>query len=298
MVMSNVFIIILNWNGKDDTLACLDSVHKLDYPDYHVIVVDNASTDGSVDAISARYSSAAWLTIIENSANIGYTGGNNVGIRYAMEKGAKYIWLLNNDTKSEPDALNILINAAQEHPKAGLLGPKIVQMDNPAKAYSMIGRLNMWFPWPDRMEGTDVREIGRQVSEADFLSGAALLVKREFIEQVGLLDELFFFYWEENDWCERGKKSGFKVLLVPDAVVYHKGGGSSGKGWNDFTAYYLVRNWILFMRKHASIKHWVTFLPFLMVSLCYWIFKAILRREFSVVRSFFSAVVWNVRTPL
>lgn len=298
MVMPNVFIIILNWNGKEDTIACLDSVHKLNYPDYHVIVVDNASTDGSVDAIRARYSSATWLTIIENGVNIGYTGGNNVGIRYAMEKGADYIWLLNNDTKSEPDALNLLINAAQEHPKAGLLGPKIVQMDNPAKAYSMIGRLNMWFPWPDRMEGKDVRKIGRQVSEADFLSGSALLVKREFIEQVGLLDELFFFYWEENDWCERGKKSGFKVLLVPDAVVYHKGGGSSGKGWNEFTAYYLVRNWILFMRKHAKARYWVTFLPFLLISLCFWISKSLLKKDVAVARAFLSAVSWNIRTPL
>ncbi|MBI5194535.1 MAG: glycosyltransferase family 2 protein [Nitrospirae bacterium] len=298
MVMPKVFIIILNWNGKDDTLACLDSVRKLDYPDYRVIVVDNASTDGSVGAVKLCYPSASWLTIIENSANLGYTGGNNVGIRYAMEKGADYIWLLNNDTKSEPDALKRLIKVTHDYPKAGLLGPKIVQMDNPAMAYSMIGSLNMWFPWPDRMEGKESSLIKGGALESDFISGSAILVKREFVDKVGLLDERFFFYWEENDWCERGKKSGFKVILVPDAVVYHKGGGSSGKGWNEFTSYYLVRNWILFMRKHARARHWITFLPFLIFSLSYWILKVLLKKDVAVVRSFISAVSWNIRTPL
>lgn len=293
--MPKVFIIILNWNGKDDTIDCLASIEKLDYPDYHVIVVDNGSTDGSVELIRASYPSATWFTVIENGENLGYTGGNNVGLRYAMEQGAQYILLLNNDTTIKSDVLKCLVKTAEGNPHAGLLGPKIIQMDDPAKAYSMVGKLNMWFPWPDRMEGEDESKVTGDAVCVDFLSGSALLVKRDFVEKVGLLDERFFFYWEENDWCERGRKAGFSSVFVPEAIVYHKGGGSSGKGWNEFTAYYLVRNWILFMRKHAAVRYWITFIPFLIGSLSYWIIKAILKGETQVVRAYFSAIAWHLR---
>jgi len=290
-----VFIVILNWNGYRDSVTCLQSLREISYPSCEMVFVDNGSTDGSVARLKEEFKDVVYL---ENQENLGYTGGNNVGIRYAMEHGAEYVWLLNNDTKVAADALTILIAAAGKDRKAGLIGPKILQMENPELAYSMVGRLNMWFPWPDRMEGKEENRVTGGAVRVDFLSGAALLVKREFVEKVGLLDERFFFYWEENDWCERGRKAGFHSLLVPDAKVYHKGGGASGKGWNEFTAYYLVRNWILFMRKHAALRYWVTFLPFLTGSLCYWIIKAILKSDTRVVRSYWSAIAWNIKTPV
>ena len=293
--MQKVFIIVLNWNGYMDTVECLRSLEKCSYPAYEVVVVDNGSTDGSVERLKKDFKDVVY---IENKENLGYTGGNNAGIRYAIGKGAEYIWLLNNDTTIKADSLMRLIEVAGNDPRAGLLGPKILQMDNPEYAYAMMGRLNMWFPWPDRMEGEEESKVTGEAVSADFLSGSALLVKREFVEKVGLLDERFFFYWEENDWCERGRKSGFRSVFVPDAVVYHKGGGASGRGWNEFTAYYLVRNWILFMRKHAALRYWVTFLPFLTGSLCYWIIKAILKSDTRVVRSYWSAIAWNIKTPV
>jgi len=288
-----VVIVILNWNGYRDTVTCMQSLREIAYPSCEVVIVDNGSTDGSVARLREEFKDVVYL---ENQENIGYTGGNNVGIRYAMEHGAEYVWILNNDTKVPADALTRLIAAAEKDLKSGLIGPKILQMENPELAYSMVGRLNMWFPWPDRMEGEEGSKVTGEAVRVDFLSGASLLVKREFVEKVGLLDERFFFYWEENDWCERGRKAGFHSLLVPDAKVYHKGGGASGKGWNEFTAYYLVRNWILFMRKHAAAKYWVTFLPFLIVSLSYWILKALLKGETAVVQSYLSAIAWNIKT--
>lgn len=115
-MMPKVFIIILNWNGKDDTLTCLSSIQKLDYLDYHVIVVDNGSMYDSVAAIRNSYPSASWLTIIENGENLGYTGANNVGVRYAMNEGARHVWILNNHTIVEPDSLGKLIRIAEENP--------------------------------------------------------------------------------------------------------------------------------------------------------------------------------------
>ncbi len=205
--MQKSFIIVLNWNGYTDTAECLRSIEKgkkgTDLFSLEVVVVDNGSTDGSVERLKKDFKDVVY---IENKENLGYTGGNNVGIMYAIGKGAEYIWLLNNDTTVKADTLTRLVEAAGNDPRAGLLGPKILQMDNPERAYAMIGRLNMWFPWPDRMEGEDESKVTGEAVCVDFLSGSALLVKREFVERVGLLDERFFFYWEENDWCERGRK--------------------------------------------------------------------------------------------
>jgi hypothetical protein len=293
-----VDIIVLNWNGREDTLRCLSSLRKIEDTPVHVIVVDNASTDDSVPVMRSSFPGTDWLTILENRENLGYTGGNNAGIRLAMERGADYLWLLNNDTTVEPDSLARLIRTAQVYPKAGLIGPKILQMEDPSRAYAMAGRLNLWFPWPNRMEGEPSGLVTGDPFEVDFLSGAAILIRREFVEKVGLLDDRFFFYWEENDWCERGRKIGYVSLLVPDAVVYHKGGGTSGKGWNEFTAYYLVRNWIFFMRKHGRPRHWITFLPFLTLSLMYWGLKALAQGRMRVMRAYLSAVAWNLRTPV
>src|SRR3972149_8470847 len=145
-----VFIVILNWNGYRDSVTCLQSLREISYPSCEMVFVDNGSTDGSVARLKEEFKDVVYL---ENQENLGYTGGNNAGIRDAMEHGAEYVWILNNDTKVSADALTRLIAAAEKDRKAGLIGPKILQMENPELAYSMVGRLNMWFPWPDRMEG-------------------------------------------------------------------------------------------------------------------------------------------------
>lgn len=295
MVMPTVFIIILNWNGKDDTLACLDSVYKLNYPDYHVIVVDNASTDGSVDAIRARYSSATWLTIIENGVNIGYTGGNNVGIRYAMEHGAVYVWLLNNDTIVEPYSLGALISASQGNPSAGILGPKVLCYPDTHFLYSRGESYSLWF----NRRTVDVGEIDlkqdAKLRKVDYVVGCAMLVTKKFIEKVGVLDDTFFAYFEELDWCFRGRENGFDVLFVPDSVIYHKGGGSTGGITSPIVSYYHTRNWILFMRKHAMFYHWITFVPLFMFVFFRRFFRAMIRKDIPVMKALCRAVIWNLK---
>src|SRR3972149_11394107 len=292
--MPKVFIIILNWNGKDDTLTCLDSVQKLNYPNYHVIVVDNGSTDGSADAIRGRYSSVSWLTMIENGSNLGYTGGNNVGIRHALEHGAEYVWLLNNDTLVEPDSLDVLIRVGEENPSAGVLGPKVLCYPDTHLLYSRGERHSLWF----NRRTVDIGEIDRkddvEPRQVDYVVGGARLVSREFVERVGFFDETFFAYFEEIDWCFRGRKAGYDVLYVPDAVIYHKGGASTGGTFSAIASYYRTRNWIYFMRKHAAFYHWFTFIPLFSYVYMRRFLKALLKWDVPVMRSLGQAILWNI----
>ena len=294
-MLPKVFIIILTWNGKDDTLTCLDSVQKLNYPDCHVIVVDNGSTDGSMGAIRACYPSASWLTIIENGENLGYTGGNNVGMRHALGHGAEYVWLLNNDTLIEPDSLDVLIRVAEESPSAGILGPKVLCYPETHLLYSRGESHSLWF----NFRTVDIGEVnqGQDIlpRNVDYIVGCAMLVSKEFIEKVGLLDETFFAYYEEIDWCFRGRKKGYDILYVPGAVIYHKGGMSSGGRSSPISSYYHTRNWIYFMRKHAAFYNWFTFVPVFTYVFLRRFLKAMFSLDTQVMKSLCQAIIWNLR---
>ena len=292
--MPKVIIIIVNWNGRDDTMSCLNSVQKLDYQNYHVIVVDNGSVDGSVEAIRDSYPSASWLTVIENGENLGYTGGNNVGIRYAMNEGARYVWVLNNDTIVAPDALGRLIRTAKVNPSAGVLGPKVLCYPDSHLLYSRGERHSLWF----NRRTVDIGEIDRkddvEPRQVDYVVGCAMLVSREFVERVGFFDETFFAYFEEIDWCFRGRKAGYDVLYVPDAVIYHKGVASTGGTFSAIASYYRTRNWIYFMRKHAAFYHWFTFIPLFSYVYMRRFLKALLKWDVPVMRSLGQAILWNI----
>ena len=242
-----VFIIILNWNGLDDTLRCLASVEKLNYQPRQVVLVDNGSTDGSPERFKASY---PHIPLIEHSVNRGYTGGNNAGIRYALAHGADYSWLLNNDTITEPDCLARLIERANTDPDLGLLCPLTYHYDEP-------GRLQFRGAVADMaretfIEGQDPRtgdpEPGAPPS---LLWGTALLVKSSVVRRIGYLDDRYFAYHEDVDYSLRAIKAGFHTVVEPRAVLYHKWAASSGAD-SPFRAYLLTRNWYLFWSSHLS----------------------------------------------
>ncbi len=287
-----VEVVILNWNGKDDTLHCLNSVDKLRYPNFHVTVVDNGSVDGSVEAVRATDPS---VTVLANKENLGYSGGNNVGIRYALEQGAEYIWLLNNDAFVEPDALDALIRAAEENPSAGVLGPKVLCYPETHLLFSAGETFSLWFN--RRTINVGKADDGKEFAQrdVDYVVGCAILVSNEFVKSVGMLDETFFAYFEEVDWCLRGRRSGHRILFVPRAVVYHKGEASTGKGLNPITAYYRTRNWMYFMRKHASAYHWVAFVPLFSAVFLSRLLVALVRGDVAVAGSLFRALWWQLR---
>lgn len=223
--MSKVCIIILNWNGLKDTLECLDSVCRLDYPDSEVIVVDNCSSDDSVATIRKKYPQ---VILIENSTNLGYTGGNNVGMRYAMEHGGAYVWLLNNDTVVESDSLSKLVSEAEKSSEIGMVSPTIYFYDSPGKIQSIGSYAD--FRNHELVHIHDPHELDcESVRSNHILWGTALFIKRSVIETVGYLSEEYFAYHEDCDYSLRVHRAKFRTAVRFDAGIFHKDSKSSAK---------------------------------------------------------------------
>lgn len=241
-----VTVVVLNWNNAPDTLECLASVAKLRYDNYDVIVVDNGSTDGSVDIIRDRHPD---VTILENQDNLGYAEGNNVGIRYASDIGAEYVFVLNNDALVAPETLSSLVDAAMSHPNAGFLGPKVYHRETPQVIQSAGGMFNKY--WESCYRGMDEVEQGQfeDLAEVDFVCGCAVLVSQRAIGQIGLLDPRFFLYREDIDWCYRATRAGFKVLYIPTAKAWHRS-PHIRESESPRTTYYMTRNALLFLSKN------------------------------------------------
>jgi hypothetical protein len=250
MTTGKVAVILLNWNGKVDTLDCLESLQRVEYAAFEVIVVDNGSQDDSVAVIRARYPS---VTVLETGANLGFSAGNNVGIIYALGHGADYILLLNNDTVVDPQLLAVLTQTSQNFPDSGFLGAKIYFFAEPRRIWYAGAR---WFPYKADFEHIGGNQIDNGVDwekteETAYACGCALFVRREVIESIGMLEPSFFALWEECDWCYRAQRQGFKTLFVPDAKVWHKVSASfSGGAFRPHYQYYYSRNRLLWIERN------------------------------------------------
>jgi GT2 family glycosyltransferase len=244
-------IIVLTWNQRAFTLDCLASLAQLDYPAdcLQVIVVDNGSRDGTAAAIRERFPAA---TVIENRDNLGFAAGNNAGIQAALAGDAAYIMLLNNDTVVEPGLVSKLVAVLNEHPEAGIVGPKMLYFEPPDVVWCAGNRIDWQTGKTDRC-GAEERdtEAGEPLREADFITAAAILLRREVIEQIGLLDPRFFIYYEETDWCVRARRVGWRILYCPHARIWHKVSAAMGTT-SPATDYYFNRNRLLFLAKNLS----------------------------------------------
>jgi len=238
-VSPNVFIVILNWNGIEDTRECLDSLSKLEYDNFKVVVVDNGSTDGSVEVLREKYPD---IEVIENRDNLGFTGGNNVGMRHAMERGAEYVWLLNNDTIVEGGALQKLVRSAESSKKVGLLNPYIYYFDD-RNTLQFRGSVVDWESFSIRKLSTDKPENGSVEGSRTALWGTALLIKRRVVDTIGYLDERYFAYYEDEDYCLRAIKKGFECAVVAEAKIYHKDSRSTGGYTSPMQVFLRVRNY-------------------------------------------------------
>ena len=256
-----VAIIILNWNGRDDTLACLASLSRLDYRANKIIVVDNGSADDSVTAIRTNFPQ---VTLIETGDNLGYVGGNNVGLDHARTLGTDYALLLNNDTEVAPDFLSLLIQAAEVDPTIGIVGPLIYYFDRPDVVWSAGGAID-WQRGSTHMIGlneVDQEQFGSIPHPVEFVTGCALLIKMPVIEQVGMLNTRFFAYYEETEWCVRVTRAGFKILLVPQAKIWHKISLIAREA-SPQVHYYMTRNRLLFLKlSQMGIRPWLNTLFF------------------------------------
>ncbi|MFN3997460.1 glycosyltransferase family 2 protein [Algoriphagus sp.] len=264
---SSVAIILVNWNGFDFTRACLNSLRNLDFTDYKVILVDNASLDQEGKALKKAFPE---IELIENAENLGFTGGNNVGIRYALEQGFSHIMLLNNDTEVEPDFLGEMMLKFHQNPNLGVVQPLILFLHDPKKIWSAGGRwvssIGRAITLGDREPLADYRF---NKSELDWATGCCMLISREAIQHVGLLNEQYFAYFEDVEWSLRFKKAGFEIALAEKAVIYHEAGASSKKTHSEGTLsprvfYYNVRNQFLLLRSQripaGIVYHFFRFL--------------------------------------
>lgn len=218
-MMPKVTFSILNWNQKELTLDCLDSLADLDYPNYDVVVVDNGSREDEAAGIRARFPA---VTVVENERNVGFSEGNNVAIRRAVADGADYVLLLNNDTTVDPQMLSHMVDAAQNDPQIGIVGPKICYYDEPETIWSAGGLMER--RWDPVMRGLDAPDDGSYdaLCEVDWVSGCALMIRSDVMAQIGLIDPRYFIYYEESDWCCRAREAGFKIFYVPQALMWHK----------------------------------------------------------------------------
>ena len=291
-----VAIVVLNWNGKDHTKACLSSLVTDSYPSATIIVVDNGSTDGSLDMLRRDFPESATLRYISSTTNLGYAGGNNLGIVRAIEDGAEYVLLLNNDTLIDPGFLDCLVSVIEREARVGVVGPKVLCHPRRDLIFSEGERYSLWFNWRRTIDvGALDDQADHPPRDVDYVVGCAILVSREFVGRVGLLDETFFLYYEEMDWCFRGRKLGFRVVYVPQARVYHRGGASTGGEGQPLVEYYKTRNLIYFMRKHAAPYHWIMFVPVFCLSVTKRLIRAFRHGNRAAIVAIAHALWWQFR---
>lgn len=237
----------MNYNGKDTIKKCLDSVFSSSYPNFEVVVVDNDSKDGSLELAKNLFPK---FHFIKNEKNIGFSAGNNIGIRFALEKMADYIFLLNNDALLEKDTLSKLVETAEKE-RASIFSPLIYDRNN-----------KIWFSG-GKIKWTQMRAIhknnrpkNKEPYTVEYISGCAMLIKKEVFKKIGLFSEDYFLYYEDADFCVRAKKEGFKCKIIPSAKVKH-----FEKSELDLfnKIYWLVLSGLIFFKKNspAATKLWL-----------------------------------------
>jgi GT2 family glycosyltransferase len=245
-----VFIVVLNWNGKDDTIECLRSLQKLDYQNYEIVVIDNGSSDGSEDAIRSLFLS---VKVVQTGSNLGYATGNNVGISYALSHGAEYVWLLNNDTTVEQNALKTLVATAKTDSQIAFVGSKIYFYDKPNVIWCVGGTINLVDGGRTDHPGIGQVDTGQfeNMSDVGYVSGCSLLASKYAISAIGLIPEEYFLYFEETDWNLVAQRKGFRTVLAPSSIVWHK--YAEAVDYKDRFIYYSFRNRIHIVRKYEPL---------------------------------------------
>jgi GT2 family glycosyltransferase len=246
--LPDISFVILNYNGIEDTRELLNSIKKnLQGLLYEVIVVDNGSTRDEYAEISTQFHE---FIILKNETNLGFSGGNNVGIRASN---GRYIMLINNDTLLIDSSINLLVKKLDEHPEIGAISPKI-HFFSPSgviqyAGYTRLSRFTL------RNKGIGYGETDRGQYDVpgrtESLHGAAMMVRREVINKVGLMPEDYFLYYEELDWSEMIKRGGFEIWFDPRAVIIHKESRSTGRN-SPLKKYYMVRNRLIFAKRNRS----------------------------------------------
>lgn len=268
--MKTIAIVILNWNGTKDTNQCLESIEKCQMfrqrrIKCQIVVVDNGSREKfKVQSEKLKVE----VKIIRNEENLGFAGGNNVGIRFALKHGVDYVLILNNDTIVSKNLVEELVKVADSNEKIGIAAPKIYfapgfEFHKDRYTKDEQGKV-IWYAGGEmdldnvlgHHRGVDEVDTGQfdEISPTDFASGCCLLIKKEVLERVGMFDEAYFLYYEDSDLCQRVKGKGYRILFVPSAIIWHKNAGSAGGSGSKLQDYYITRNRLLFGIRFAPFR--------------------------------------------
>ncbi|WP_338649376.1 glycosyltransferase family 2 protein [Pseudomonas sp. ML2-2023-3] len=293
------YIIVLNWNGAKDTICCLSSLLALERTkNFRIVICDNFSTDNSYNtirdwlcnpgnALSQNHSlveltkneAEAYLDdrkkndifLIQTGNNLGFAGGNNVGIRFAQRQAnMEYVWVLNNDTEVKPNSLVELVKKCSEDPTIGLCGSRLIYAHDHKKMQGLGGIYNSWLCTTKHYAAYEPSDslIDERFAESqiDYIIGASILMTKAFIEKVGIFCEDYFLYYEELDLCFRGQ-THFKIGIASNSHVIHKEGASTNSGKSEISEYYKIRNRLLFTKKFNKHKLPIVWSSLILVSL-------------------------------
>lgn len=266
--MKSVFVSILNFNGNSNTLECIESLRKINISDFKltVLVIDNKSLEKF--KLQNESPGKIEIKVINNEENLGFSGGHNGGIKYALENGADYVLILNNDTYVDSNFLTELIKVAEKDGSIGILAPKIYfapgfeyhknrySTEEKGKVLWYAGGEMDWNNVIGHHRGVDEVEKGQfnKTEETELATGCCMLIKKEVFEKIGNLDEKYFLYYEDADLTMRAKKNGFKIVYVPKSLVWHKNAGSAGGSGSVLQDYYMTRNRLMFGFRYATIR--------------------------------------------
>lgn len=284
-----VSIISINYNGARVTCEMLASLKQITYPNIEVIIVDNASQEDPSLIVNEH----PWIKFIRSNKNLGFAGGNNLGLNEAR---GRYFLLLNNDTEVNPGFLEPLVQRMEENPCIGAVSPKIIFHHSPG--IIQFAGFNPINPYTGR--GTAIGngckddgsfDVSMPTSRAH---GAAMLISRKVVEEIGLMADLFFLYYEEMDYCERIKQAGFSIWYEAKSTIYHKESISTGKG-STLKTYYLTRNRLLFQRRNVKgLKLFVSILFFAIVSIPKNSLLYVIQGNTKMLKAFWKGILWNL----
>ena len=297
MNQPRVAIITINYNGLEDTMECLESLKKISYPNYEVIVVDNGSRGNDTDVLEDKFGN--YIHLIRNDQNYGRCGGTNIGMRYALDNSnPDYLLLLDNDTVVDPEFLTEMVKVAEADPAIGRAGAKIYYYDEPERLQFVWGKMDFWRGDLIGMRGVE-RVLGRKkidrgqhdsIKEVEYVVGWCALIKRKVVKSIGMLDEAYFFSWEDVDYCLRTKEAGYKVVYIPKAKIWHK--FRSANKVDGLLQYHNPRNRFRFMKQYATRWQYLSFLIYFF-GVHFWLATAyylIWRRHPRVLLSFYKGV--------
>jgi len=271
MGQKRVSVVILNWNRKEMLLDCLHHIKQLEYPVWEIIVVDNGSTDDSVNAVESVYPD---VKLIVNDKNYGAQEGKNIGLRYAVKSLTDFIYMVDNDIIVDSASLSELMKIAESDSKVGIVGTLMYNYSKPDEILSAGGIID-FTQNVSRGRGDREKDRGQynKIEEVDYLWGGAMLVKREVLDKVGFFDSGYTGYWfEDTDFSMRVRQAGFRVVFCPWAKVWHKPHRSIEQ-FSYRKKYLTARNAIRFMKKYASLTNWIKYLFFALGGLPYAFFR-------------------------